>query len=116
MDEDKDFIKHTQVLWKFTNGSTISFYASDQHNKLKSGNATGIWLIEAQTFKVEIYFEASQRLRGESARKYRLRKRRPDELALAGVVEDEDGLKDYIREVIEDRSFLIVEGNIGQQG
>ncbi len=115
VDEDQDFIKHTQVLWKFTNGSTISFYASDQHNKLKSGNATCIWLIEAQTFKVEIYFEASQRLRGESARRYRLRKRRQDEVALAGA-DDDDGLKEYIREVIEDRSFLIVEGNIAQQG
>ena len=106
VDEKEDLIKENESTWVFKNKSTIYFYTSDDYQKLKSANATLMWLVEAQGFKVELYFEAQQRARAQEAKKYL----KDDKGEIVYVLDKTSGKQ--IPVVFEDRALVLVEGNI----
>ena len=106
IDEKKDLLVQNQEQWTFHNNATIYFYTSDDYQKLKSANATMMWLVEAQGFKVEIYFEAQQRARSQAAKTFK-------KDATGGVMHIKDlKTKKLVPVVLEDRAKILVEGNI----
>ena len=106
IDEENDLVVENYEQWTFHNGSRIYFYTSDDHQKLKSANATCVWLVEAQGFKVELYFEAQQRARAQAAKTFKRN-------ALGEVVHIYDKkAKRQVPVVLEDRALILVEGNI----
>lgn len=66
-----EFISKKESVWKMKNGSSIEFIASDNQEKIRSANATAIWLIEAASAKMKpIYKQGLTRLRNANAIQY----------------------------------------------
>ena len=60
-----------QTNWLMTNGSQISFMASDNEDKFRSANATAIWLVEGAPNKMfSIFRQGLSRLRNANAIEY----------------------------------------------
>jgi len=96
----------TQSLWVLNNGSSIEFIASDDEQKVRSANATVIWLVEAATAKMKpIFKQGLSRLRNTAGIVYAYN--------LDGSIKRnyyESGLSSPV--ILENYNIMIIEANV----
>lgn len=91
--------------WVLKNGAIIEFWVSDDPDKLRSANANFIWLVEANTPKMQLFFnEATSRIRNQLGLIYEY-----DEKGNIIIEKTKTGQKRP--KVKYNRNMIIVEGN-----
>lgn len=101
-----EFLSKGASLWVLNNGSSIEFIASDDQEKVRSANATAIWLIEAASPKMKpIYKQGLTRLRNENGIKYAYNK----DGSLKRTYY-ENGTSSPV--VLENHTIMLVEANV----
>lgn len=95
-----------QETWILKNGSSIDFVASDKPDKLRSANATGIWLVEAATPQMKkIYQQMMTRLRNTAAHVYEL-----DINGNPKIVTYANGVSQP--KILKDQAIMVIEANV----
>lgn len=100
-----EFKKKTKDVWEFNNGAIVEFWPSDDEDKLRSANANFIWLIEANNFKMKLFFnQATSRIRNQLGMVY-------ERDANGEIVFETKANGVKIPKVLQNRNLIIVEGN-----
>lgn len=102
---ESEFVKKTEEIWVFKNGSVIEWWTSDNADKLRSVNANWVWLVEANPEHMRLFFnEATSRIRNQTGIEYEY-----DENGEMVIERAKNGqLRPKIK---KNKNYIIVEGN-----